>query len=200
MSLNKHAVIKNFGFLWKKEYIYRGNGGNSGHLKGIKKGKKTKVVDFREQIGIYALYDAGLNIVYIGQAGYGEKGLFARLKQHLEDRLRDRWMYFSWLGFKDVNNDGMLCGKQKATARVSGYRYRDAMDEMEGLLIALLEPNLNKQGAKWKKTAEEYLQYRDDNLREPSINDIKEELGKLKKDLLAELKGQLLRHPKRDVS
>lgn len=47
--------------------------------------------------------------------------------------------------------------RQKPNARV-GLSYTAALDEIEGILIQALEPRLNKQGAKWQKTAVEYVQ------------------------------------------
>jgi hypothetical protein len=64
--------------------------------------------DFRDQIGVYVLYDWNQNIVYVGQAVNvnGNGTLFNRLKNHMDGRLWNRWQYFSWVGFRDVNKDG----------------------------------------------------------------------------------------------
>jgi hypothetical protein len=59
-------IIKNYGFLWDRDQIYRGAGSNPGHLKGDASGHKT--IDFREQIGVYVLYDSNQRIVYVGQS------------------------------------------------------------------------------------------------------------------------------------
>jgi hypothetical protein len=153
-------IIKNFGFLWERQYINRGAGGKgkAGSLYGFRHGAKKRLVDFREQIGVYALYDENRTIIYIGQAGNGNANLFERLKQHMKgSNLWNRWTYFSWVGFKDVNANGTLSSKQSVSAGVGGFRYGDALNEIEGVLIELIEPKLNKQGGKLKH-AREYFQ------------------------------------------
>jgi hypothetical protein len=52
--------------------------------------------------------------------------------------------------------------RQKPDARVS-IQYSSALNEIEGVLIQALEPRLNKQGARWQKTAIEYVQVRPDS-------------------------------------
>ena len=96
-------IFKNFGFLWERKHIHIGRGRNRGHLIGISAAKKKVKVDFRNQIGVYALYDKNEHIVYIGQAGKGKRNLFDRLKDHQRDRLWNRWKYFSWVGFYPVS-------------------------------------------------------------------------------------------------
>jgi hypothetical protein len=156
------SIIKNYGFLWERKYINRGAGGygNAGNLIGYRTGAATKLVDFREQIGVYALYDQNLTIVYIGQAGNGNATLFSRLKQHMtSNALRNRWSYFSWVGFRQVNSrtSDLSIRQENVSSRVSGFTYGDALNEIEGILIEFIEPKLNKQGGKLKK-AREYLQ------------------------------------------
>lgn len=152
------SIIKNFGLRWVRERVEWGAGGNAGSLMGKAVGAKRSVsIDFRNQIGIYVLFEAGFDPVYIGQAGFGNADLFDRLKHHKKDHLRDRWTHFSWFGFRAVNADGSLSAKNRPTARTS-ITYVAALDEVEGVLIHVLEPRLNKQGAKWKKHAREYVQ------------------------------------------
>lgn len=170
-------IIKNFGFLWERKYINRGGGGvgKAGSLCGYRHGAKKSLVDFREQIGVYALYDETRTIVYIGQAGNGNANLFERLKQHMKgSNLWNRWTYFSWVGFKDVNANRTLSLKQSVSAGVGGFKYSDALNEIEGILIELIEPKLNKQGGKLKHAVEYFQDIPDEqdpieNLR----NDIK---------------------------
>jgi hypothetical protein len=61
------SLIKNWGFQWQRQYIFRGAGSNAGHLKGYASGLAE--ADFREQIGVYILHNRDLRIVYVGQAG-----------------------------------------------------------------------------------------------------------------------------------
>ena len=175
------AIIKNFGFLWERKYIYRGNGGNSGHLKGTARGKKQ--ADFSDQLGVYVLYDRNQSIVYVGQAGNGNATLFTRLKSHMDsNHLRNRWEYFSWVGFKDVNKNGSLSDQQAVDSGVSGFKYSDALNEIEGILIEIIEPKLNKQGGKLS-SAREYRQYIDEKFKDVSNHDLQEELRLLAKKI-----------------
>jgi hypothetical protein len=58
------AIIKNFGFLWERKYINRGRGKKAGHLYGVARGGAYDI-DFRDQIGVYVLYDRNQYIVYV---------------------------------------------------------------------------------------------------------------------------------------
>lgn len=163
------AAIKNYGLHWERGLVdFGGPGhGKKGSLKGAKRGAKKRIVDFREQIGVYVLYDENLKPVYVGQAGGGKNDrLFNRLKQHRRDHLRSRWTHFSWFGMREVNSSNQskdLSSNQKPESKLAHYSHKDALNEIEGILIATLEPNLNRQGGKWKG-AYEYLQYADDDL------------------------------------
>lgn len=169
-------IIKNFGFLWERKYINRGAGSNAGHLMGYARGKPE--ADFREQIGVYVLYDSHQSIVYVGQAGNGNATLFSRLKSHMDGALWNRWEYFSWIGFRDVTKSGSLNEKQMVDSQVSGFKYSDALNEIEGILIEILEPKLNKQGGKLKN-ATEYFQLVDESMDEVSNRELMDELQKL---------------------
>lgn len=68
-------IIKNYGFLWERKHFFRGVGRDKGHLRGWAKGNKDQLVDFKEQIGVYVLYDTNQNIVYVGQAGNQTRGI-----------------------------------------------------------------------------------------------------------------------------
>lgn len=173
-------IIKNYGFLWDRNHVYRGAGSNAGHLKGTASG--LKVADFREQIGVYVLYDSGQRIVYVGQAGNGNATLFTRMKNHMDGRLWNRWQYFSWVGFRDVNADGSLSAQQNVDSGVSGFRYADALNEIEGILIEIIEPKLNKQSGRLK-SAREYFQYRDNRLDDVTASDVLEELQAIRREL-----------------
>lgn len=144
--------IKNFGLMWKRESVaWYGVKGNAGHLKGcgpIGSAKKNQIVaDFREQIGIYILYDDSRH-VYAGQAGNGNNDLYSRLKNHLTDHLAGRWDRFSWFGVRNVNKDGSLSKQQGELNRI--LKASEILNLIEGLLINTLEPSLNKRGANWK--------------------------------------------------
>jgi hypothetical protein len=156
-------IIKNYGFLWERKHFFRGAGSNSGHMLGWAKGKKDLLVDLKEQIGVYVLYDRNQNIVYVGQAGNGNATLFGRLRTHEKDALWNRWEYFTWIGFKGINGDGTLSALQKVESNVSGLSYSDALNEIEGILIEVIEPKLNKRSGNLKE-AVEYFQYAEEEV------------------------------------
>jgi guanylate kinase len=169
-------IIKNYGFLWERKYFYRGSGSNAGHLIGLT--SNSKEADFREQIGVYVLYDKDQHIVYVGQAGNGNATLFSRLKNHMDDALWNRWEYFTWIGFRDVNADGGLSNQQNVDSGVSGFKYADALDEIEGILIEVIEPKLNKQSGRLK-TAVEYFQHVDERIEEVTNKEIMAKVDEL---------------------
>lgn len=151
-------TIKNYGLMWDRHVVaWTGVKGNAGHLTGhgpIGANKKNQLeADFREQSGVYVLYEER-RVVYVGQAGSGNNSLYSRLKNHTTDHLADRWNKFSWFGILNVNRDGSL-SKQKGDLN----RYlkgSETLDLIEGLLINSLEPPLNRQGARWKKIEQYY--------------------------------------------
>ena len=145
-------TIKNYGLMWDRDVVlWSGRKGQAGHLSGmgpIGSAKKIQIeVDFREQIGVYILYE-DRRVVYVGQAGQGNNTLYSRLKNHTVDHLADRWNKFSWFGIRKVNKDGTLSKQQGELHRT--LKSDDILDLIEGLMITVLEPPLNKQGARWK--------------------------------------------------
>ena len=132
---------------------------------GVNVEKQSDKVDFRQQKGIYALYDHDFNLVYVGQAGRGQLGqegsrtLFDRLKRHNDGPMRSRWSYFSWFGTlthtgKDSKGKDLFEEEKKGRVDIP-----TTLDELEGILIMAADPLLNRQGAKFKN-ATEYKQVR----------------------------------------
>jgi hypothetical protein len=179
-------AIKNFGHFWSRDKVFWGKPKIEGHLKGELRSNKRVEINFREQIGIYALFNFNREIVYIGEAGIGNKRPFGRLKDHRSDHLRDRWVYFSWFGLRDFNeNTGDLWGHDKPETWIRKKRNKDALNETESVLIQLIEPPLNKQGSKWTGT-KEFLQHVDDRIpSEPAemLHDMDGRLRKMEKIL-----------------
>jgi hypothetical protein len=173
-------IIKSYGFLWERKYIFRGTGNTAGHLRGTAAG--LEMADFREQIGVYVLYDQFQHIVYIGQAGNGNASLFTRLKNHMDGGIRNRWQYFTWVGFKAVNQDGSLSAQQSVDSGVSGFKYSDALNEIEGILIEVIEPKLNKQAGRLK-SAVEYYQFIDPKVADVTTAALLSELREIKNKL-----------------
>jgi hypothetical protein len=176
-------LIKNFGHLWERKFTNYGRGGVKGHLRGY--ANQSKIVDFREQIGVYVLYDKDFIPVYVGQAGNGNAKLFDRLKKHETDHLWNRWQSFSWYGFRGVNMNGTLSAHDvvEKTFKSNGT---GILDEFEAILITALEPKLNKQGAKWKD-CNEYFQEIDETMEEVTLYDLLERQKSLEK-LISSLK------------
>lgn len=123
--------------------------------------RRRRRVSFRDQTGIYVLYDGG-KIVYIGQVGSSERGLYWRLKHHTKDELADRWDKFSWFGTRapltpsaSERDSDLQSGKQRH--RIDS---NIVLDHLEGLLLAVVEPVLNRQGSKWQNQATRFVQHR----------------------------------------
>jgi hypothetical protein len=153
-------LIANYGLYWRRNCIYWGRPNSDGHLKAHRASqaaRNAQIVDFRKQQGIYVLYDDGFQIVYAGQAGSGSNNLFDRLKQHCRDHLADRWSRVSWFGTRRVLGSGEL-----STPRVQSHPTQsEVLDHIEAILIAAAEPPLNKQGGRFGKSVEQFLQYVD---------------------------------------
>ncbi|MCA9317303.1 MAG: hypothetical protein KDB73_17580 [Planctomycetes bacterium] len=161
------SLIKNFGLFWERDRVeWGGRGQERGMLRGFRRGRRAQIVDFREQAGVYVLYEgeniATQRVTYVGQAGQGNASLFARLRQHQRDRFWNRWQRFSWFGLYDVGvNDTLIHVRSEKAVSVS---VASIMDHIEGILIALFEPPLNRKGPTWGKTkngkaAKEYIQF-----------------------------------------
>lgn len=164
-------LIRNYGLFWKIENVFWGKAKKSGNLYGIKVGaKRSDHVDFRYQTGIYVLY-ADYKIVYIGQAGNGNATLFDRLKLHCKDDLAGRWNQFSWYGLKWVLANGKLSADTGALHPPTAT----LLNHIEAILIHTSEPPLNRQGGRWGKSVQRYLQYRDeDNLGKTDVEMLKD--------------------------
>lgn len=180
-------LIKNFGHLWERRYINYGHGRARGHLRGYK--VQNKPLDFREQIGVYVLYDKDFIPVYVGQAGNGNATLFTRLKQHETDHLWNRWESFSWFGFRGVTSNGTL-SKHDRIDNIFKSPGSSLLNEFEAVLITALEPKLNKQGAKWKHIAE-YFQEIDEYMHDITNFDIQERIVAAEKKILKQIQRGL---------
>jgi len=155
--------VANFGHFWRRDRVKFGTRGrgNAGSLVGYYGPLKNPAkVEFAEQIGVYVLYAENREVIYVGQAGSGNRRLLSRLRTHTRDHLRDRWTYFSWFGLRQHNVSelykdapGGLSDKQKPETKFSGSN-SDALDELEAVLIQLFEPRLTRRSSNWKDTQE----------------------------------------------
>ena len=167
-------MFRSYGLFWRRDRIFWKRGG---HLKGQEVDKdtgKTKTkspkIDFRDQIGIYALHD-NFKLVYIGQVGASKKedgkgsSLFDRLKAHRDGRRSERWNKFSWFGLRDVkSSDEELTKLRKAP--LSRVTRGQILDLFEAVVITLSHPELNYQRGNLKKYATQYSQWYDPRLDE----------------------------------
>ena len=152
-------LIRNYGLFWHRSRVKWGKARTRGTLEGYFKGAKRQgCVDFREQRGIYVLYDETFRIVYVGQAGRGNQCLFARLKQHKSDHLAERWTRFSWFGTRGVTDDWELGADERFKTDLSSV-----LNHIEGILLAVAEPPLNLQRGRFGGEVEQYLQERPDD-------------------------------------
>jgi hypothetical protein len=172
-------MLKNYGLLWQRKYVHLGAGGNKGTLLGTRSG--VGEVDFREQIGVYVLYDKDMIPVYVGQAGNGNANLFARLKTHTNDHLWNRWDYFSWFGLRGINTDKKL-SSHDSVEKIYHSSGGGVLNVLEGILIAAMEPKLNKQGPKFTE-AKKFNQAVDDNVVELSLEDLADQITALQSQM-----------------
>ncbi len=159
-SKRHHNLIRSYGLLWdRKKVQWKGReAGLPGRIR-----VKTGPVDFRHQVGIYALYDEEFRLLYVGQAGSGRKTLFDRLKLHCNPRRRKdggipglagRWRYFSWFGLRGVRTTyNELAGPTKGRQTTEAH----ALNALEAVAIEIADPDLNRQGGSLPNDAE-YLQ------------------------------------------
>ena len=98
--------ISAYGLYWERDQIiWQGKG--SRKILG-KQPSATVEVNFADQQGVYLLHDIQ-TVTYVGRTNAKEKGLFARLKAHVNNPRRvGRWDRFSWFGFRPVSNEGEL--------------------------------------------------------------------------------------------
>ena len=147
------SFIKNYGLYWRRDQVEWGSKGpgNSGKLRGYAGNGKTPV-DFRAQAGVYVLYDGAdipsSRVTYIGQVGRSNgDSLYARLyDHHARDHLWNRWTRFSWFGVFAIGKKGLT---QTKVAKTYADSLGSVIDHLEGVLITVLEPPLNKRGANW---------------------------------------------------
>ncbi|WP_432344714.1 GIY-YIG nuclease family protein [Shinella yambaruensis] len=154
-------LIHNYGLFWRRNVIASdGPWPRSGALLGIGvKQKRRGKVDFSRQRGIYALYDDSFRLIYVGQAGRGDRRLYARLRAHSIGNLAERWSRFSWFGILPVEveaNSQMLrlVDDHQPTAPTR----ENILDHMEAILIAAGEPIRNAKGGVFGKSVTLYRQ------------------------------------------
>ena len=153
-------LVRSIGLFWREDCVFWGAGNQAGALLGVPlQAIRSDPIDFREQIGIYALY-ADYDLVYVGQAGSGDQTLFTRLKQHRKDDLTGRWTRFSWFGILRVLASGDLSNKTDALHPA----LPEVLNHIEAILIHAAEPPMNGQGGRFGDNVTRYRQVRDERL------------------------------------
>jgi len=157
-TFQKKTVINTMGLFWHRDQcLWRGNRAvGQASLMGVRAGAKRQGhVNFWNQVGIYALYTADYRIVYVGQAGIGDKACIgSRLKAHTRDDLAGRWELFSWFGLKKVKGNNALGAKFE----LAHTTWRGIADILEGVVIEIAEPPMNSQKGRFGKGVHRYLQ------------------------------------------
>jgi hypothetical protein len=125
---------------------------------GVRKRKAGKV-DFARQIGIYALYDEQFRLVYVGQAGLGQRGLYSRLRAHTLNNLSERWSRFSWFGLI-ASEELETRDPEKERLEPINVTKSTILDQVEAVLIAASEPLRNKQSGRFGRDVTHYRQYK----------------------------------------
>ena len=161
----EQIIFRSYGLFWRADRVFWGSGRGSakGQLLGREEGSNKDPVDFRDQIGIYALYN-NFELVYIGQVGAKTEAknpggtLLTRLRAHRVGRFSERWDRFSWFGLRDVvkSSDKELTDPRKANLSVTRGQI---LNLFEAVGIALSEPRLNRQGGNLSKSTEYFQWY-----------------------------------------
>lgn len=149
-------LIKNYGLFWEREHVaWGGKGvGNNGTLLGLPTRQlRADPVNFRNQRGVYVLYDDNFRVIYVGQAGAGNQRLFIRLRQHKRDHLAQRWNRFSWFGILPI-----VKGEIDEDAIPAQPQEHDVLNHIEAILIAACEPPLNLQRGRFGQDVAQYVQ------------------------------------------
>lgn len=149
-------IFQNYGLFWQLARVKWGRPGHAGTLSGFRTIKEGEV-DFREQRGVYALYDDNFKMLYVGQAGYGNQRLYQRLHQHRFDALGERWTKFSWFGIDPVK--GRAGKKHVKECEPETPAVNAILNHLEAILIAAAEPALNRQGGKFGEALQFYQWY-----------------------------------------
>ena len=154
-------LIKSAGYMWHRRHVDWGRR----RLTGLSEEGTGDEVDFADQSGIYGLYAANHECIYIGQAGRGDySGLYDRLKTHaIEDHLFCFWERFTWFGFY---SPVQLRNGKFDDPIAQAVTLTEALDTIESVGIYLALPRFNRRygtgfgGVSWYYQAAEYEQSR----------------------------------------
>lgn len=173
-------LFRSYGLFWRVDRVdwgWRGKG-NQGRLLGITS-QRAGEVDFREQRGIYALYNSSYELIYVGQTGAKGHRLFNRLKSH-KFGFEGRFTYFSWFGLdaaEGPDGERVLVECEPEAPTVSSM-----LNHLEAVVIAIAEPSQNRQGGRFGDAEYFYQSYEDpDGEYDEDFEEIRERLAALEK-------------------
>lgn len=151
-------LIRNYGLFWRRrevDWLPR-----QGELLGLGvRRKRQGYANFAKQRGIYALYDETFRLIYVGQAGKGNRRLYNRLRAHTLNNLANRWNFFSWFGVcslseeRDEDDNFVLDEFEDQNVGLE-----ETLDHLEAILIMAGEPMRNYQGGRFGASVTHYRQ------------------------------------------
>ena len=148
-------IISSFGMFWRRDAI---DWVPKPKILGMQQ-IGAQPVDFRNQLGIYLLYD-GREVIYVGRAT--DRPLGRRLYEHTADRLSTRWDRFSWFGLLPVSEEGNLGNLPES------YLGTKITPALEAILIEALEPRQNRKRGD-DLSAVEYIQKEDPEMQKKKV-------------------------------
>ena len=134
----KPGFIQCYGLFWDvDEVAWSGREFRLLGRRGRSLGASLRVCDFRNQVGIYVLYD-DYGPYYVGLTR--RQPLGNRIKQHLGDHHRGLWQRFSWFGFRQVRPLRHADGTQALAPPPKNLTTptRETIGDVEALLIQAL--------------------------------------------------------------
>lgn len=155
--------ITSYGLFWRRDAIvWEPGSGNRDSFRLLGRlgsnRPNIKIADFRQQQGIYILFD-DYGPSYVGLTR--KQGLGKRLKDHTSDDLRDGWDRFSWFGFNEFGSpkaDGV--SQMLALENEISENTQSTIGDLEALLIRVIGPKLNSAWMKFK-SADQWEQVAD---------------------------------------
>ncbi|MDH7973537.1 GIY-YIG nuclease family protein [Sphingomonas sp. AR_OL41] len=140
--------VTSYGLFWREDEIdWHPGGGNRDSFRllgriGAQRGK-LRVADFRQQQGIYILYDE-YGPSYVGLTR--NQGLGKRLKDHKTDHLAGKWDRFSWFGFRPLVASGPSGLTELGSPQTDvSEDTNTTIGDLEALLIRAIGPKRNRQ-------------------------------------------------------
>jgi hypothetical protein len=155
LKLGGSGAIRCYGLFWRAEEVWYPN--RRGRFQLLGRLGANQVCDFRDQRGVYVLYDE-YGPYYVGLTRAAPLG--NRLNQHRQDRHRGKWDRFRWFGFAPVldmaYDDGTLAlgpleKRQLAEATAS-------IGEAEALLIQALGTHMRGNAVQMRFPGAEHWQ------------------------------------------